>query len=87
MTREQAALLGQALIAWSENRAVRVRTTAGPDQSWYAFTPDSYEKLNVEAGLEWAVESHPDPREAKPWTGSIRPYTNGSQQRRTRFAE
>jgi len=55
MTKEQAAQLGRALIAWSETREVKVRTTAGPDQSWYPFAPDSYEKLNVEAGLEWAI--------------------------------
>lgn len=56
MTREQAAQLGPALIAWSENREVKARTTLGSDMSWYPFTPGSYEKLNVEAGLEWAVE-------------------------------
>jgi hypothetical protein len=55
MTKEQAAQLGRALIAWSENREAKVRTTSGPDQSWYPFAPHSYEKLNVENGLEWAT--------------------------------
>ena len=29
---------------------------SGPNQSWYRFMPDSYEKLNVDEDLEWAVE-------------------------------
>jgi hypothetical protein len=56
MTKKQAAQLGRALLAWSENRKVKVRTTTGLDQSWYPFLPDSYEKLNVDEDLEWAVE-------------------------------
>jgi hypothetical protein len=56
MTKNHAAQLGRALIAWSENRPVKVRTTTGPDRSWYPFLPGSYEKLNVDEDLEWAVE-------------------------------
>jgi hypothetical protein len=87
MTKEQAAQLGRALIAWSENRAVMVRTTTGPDQSWYPFAPDSYEKLNVEAGLEWATEEYACARNGASHSDSIRPFANAVGERSTRFVE
>jgi hypothetical protein len=53
MTKEQASNLGRALISWSKGAALQARDARGPDKAWYSFTPEDYEKINVEEGIEW----------------------------------
>ena len=53
MTKNQASQLGQALVAWSQGTVLETRHATGLDKSWYPFTPEDCEKINVEDGIEW----------------------------------
>lgn len=55
VTSDQSLQLGKALTAWGHGAALEARNAKGPDKSWYPFTPEDYEKLNVEKGIEWRV--------------------------------
>ena len=53
MTTDQGLQLGLALVSWSEGKALEVRDSLANDKRWYPFTVESYEKINVQEGMEW----------------------------------
>ena len=77
MTTHQGLQLGLALVSWSEGKALEVRDALAADRNWYPFTADSYEKINVQEGMEWRTADRSVPGIAKYDPGKGRQGTNG----------
>jgi len=61
MTHEQAAQLGEVLIAWSQGAVVEARSTSYPGLPWQPFIPGEQGWIDAFPQREWRVVSLPVP--------------------------